>query len=250
VGLHNYKDLLWDSRIYAPRVHEAARNTAIVMAMVPLLNVAVAFPLAVLLNSVQRLKSLLRTIFFLPYVTAGIAVYYAWRYVLQPEGAVNGLLRALHLGSLAQPQGFLGNPDTALPTLVAVIAWTGIPVSMLIYLAALQSIDEAVLEAAQLDGAGWWRTNVSVVWPLVRPMTAVVILLNLREALQGFQTMLLMTNGGPGDHTNVLGLEAYRLAFLSGVAPTLGLASALGWLLFASALVLAAINLRAMRSRT
>lgn len=250
VGLDNYADLLWRDPIYAPRVRHAALNTLWVMIAVPALTVAVSFPLAVLLNQAKRMQSVLRSVYFVPYVTTGIAVFFAWQYILQPDGAINTLLEGLGLGSLAQPQGWLGNPHTALPTIIVVTVWSSVPVSMLLYLTGLQSIDRSVLEAAQLDGAGWWRTNASVVWPLLRPITAIVVLLNLRESLQGFQTFLVMTNGGPGDHTNVLGLEAYRLAFLKNLSPTLGLSSALGWILFAVALILALINLRALRSKT
>jgi multiple sugar transport system permease protein len=250
VGLGNYADLLWRSPVYAPQVHRAALNTLSVMIAVPLLTVLVSFPLALLLNSVRRLKTVLRSIYFLPYVTAGIAVYFAWRYILQPDGAINLLLRSLGLGSLQQPQGFLGNPSTALPALIVITIWSAVPVAMLLYLAGLQSVDPALIEAAQIDGAGWSRIGRSVLWPLLRPITAVIVLLNLRDSLQNFQTFLIITNGGPGDHSNVLGLEAYKLAFLKQLAPTLGLASALGWLLFLAALVLATVNQRALRRVT
>jgi ABC-type sugar transport system permease subunit len=250
VGLNNYADLLWRSPVYAPQVHHAALNTLWVMIAVPLFTVLVSFPLALLLNSVRRLKAVLRSVYFLPHVTAGIAVYFAWQYILQPDGAVNLLLRSLGLGSLQQPQGFLGNPSTALPSLIVITIWSAVPVAMLLYVAGLQSVDPALIEAAQIDGAGWWRISRSVLWPLLKPISAVVVLLNLRDSLQNFQTFLIMTNGGPGDHTNVLGLEAYRLAFLKQLAPTLGLASALGWLLFLAALVLAVVNQRVMRRVT
>jgi ABC-type sugar transport system permease subunit len=250
VGLDNYLDLLWRSPTYAPVVRGAALNTFWVMLTVPVLTVLVAYPLALLLNSVKRFKTLLRSIYFLPYVTAGIAVYFAWQYILQPDGAINFLLKSLGLGSLSQPQGFLGNPTTALPTLIVVTVWSAVPVSMLLYLAGLQSIDTSLLEAAQVDGASWWRTVISIIWPLMRPTTAVIVLLGLRDSLQGFQTFLIMTNGGPGDHTMVLGLEAYKLAFLSDLAPTLGLSSALGWLLFLAAILIAIINQRVTRRLT
>ncbi|MEV1008828.1 sugar ABC transporter permease [Streptomyces sp. NPDC049881] len=247
VGFDNYADLLWRSPVYSPIVHDAAWNTLWVMIAVPVLTVAIAFPLAVVLNSVKRLRGLLRSVYFLPYVTTGIAVYFAWQYILEPNGALNLLLKSLGLGSLSQPQGFLGNPDTALPTLIVVMVWSAVPVAMLLFLTGLQSMDSSLLEAAQLDGAGWWRTQFSVVWPLLRPITAVIVLLGVRDSLQGFQIFLIMTNGGPGDATNVLGLETYRLAFLNELAPTLGLASALGWILFVVALIVAFVNQRAMR---
>ena len=250
VGFGNYLDLLYRDPIYAPVVRSAAARTLAVMIAVPALTVAIGFPLAVALNRVRMLRGAFRTVFFLPYVTAGIAVFYAWTYVLQPDGSLNFILSHLGLGTLTQPQGFLGNPATALPTLVVVMSWSAIPVAMLLYLTGLQSIDTAVLDAARADGAGQLRTMTAIVWPLLRPITAAVVLLNMRDALQGFQIFLIMTNGGPGGHTIVLGLEAYKLAFFGNLGPTLGLASALGWLLFVAALLLAALNLGVLRSRT
>jgi multiple sugar transport system permease protein len=250
VGLQNYADLLWASPIYAPPVQQAAGNTVWVVIGVPLLTIAISFPLAILMNSISRFAGLIRSVYFIPYVTSGIAVFYAWNYILEPNGAINLLLKGLGLGSLSQPQGFLGNPATALPTLIVVMVWGAVPVAMILYLSGLQTIDPGLLEAAQLDGAGWWRTSISVSWPLLLPITSVIVLLNMRDALQGFQTFLLMTNGGPSGHTNVLGLQAYSLAFQSHLGPTLGLASALGWILFVLAAVLAVVSARVLRSRT
>jgi len=249
VGFGNYLDLLYRDPIYAPIVRSAALRTLGVMIAVPALTVAVGFPLAVALNRIRVLRSTFRTVFFLPYVTAGIAVFYAWTYVLQPDGSLNFILSHLGLGTLTQPQGFLGNPATALPTLIVVMSWSAIPVAMILYLTGLQSIDSAVLDAARVDGAGNTRTMTAIIWPLLRPITAAVVMLNMRDALQGFQIFLVMTNGGPGGHTIVLGLESYNLAFFAGLGPTLGLASALGWLLFVAALLLATLNLRLLRSR-
>ncbi|HJP78660.1 MAG TPA: sugar ABC transporter permease [Pseudonocardiaceae bacterium] len=249
VGFGNYLDLLYRDPVYAPLVRNAALNTLAVMIGVPLITTAISFPLAVTLNRIRSLRTTFRIIFFLPYVTAGIAVFYAWTYVLQPDGSLNFILSHLGLGTLTQPQGFLGNPATALPTLIVVQSWGAIPVGILLYLTGLQGIDGTVLEAARIDGAGTLRTMTAVIWPLLRPITAAVIMLNVRDALQGFQIFLIMTNGGPGTDTTVLGLETYKLAFAGNLGPTLGLASALGWILFVVALLLAAINLRVLRSR-
>ncbi|WP_411113039.1 carbohydrate ABC transporter permease [Streptomyces sp. 029-5] len=246
-GFRNYTDLLGGSPTYWPIVKKAAVNTLWVVIAVPLLTVLVAFPLALVLNQVKRFQGVLRSVYFVPYVTTGIAVYFAWNYILEPNGAVNLLLKTVGLGSLQQPQGWLGNPDTALATMIVVMVWSAVPVAMLLYLTGLQSLDSSLLEAAQIDGAGWLRSTTTVVWPLMKPITVVVLLLNVRDSLQGFQSFLIMTNGGPGDSTSVLGLETYRLAFLSELSPTLGLASALGWLLFLAALVVAFINQRVMR---
>ncbi|MEV5750467.1 sugar ABC transporter permease [Actinoallomurus sp. NPDC052308] len=250
VGFGNYLDLLYRDPAHAPAVHSAAVHTLVVVIAVPLLTVAVGFSLAVALNRITFLRSAFRTVFFLPYVTTGIAVYYAWTYVLQPDGSLNYILRHLGLGTLSQPQGFLGNPTTALPTLIVVMSWGAIPVAMLLYLTGLQAIDPSIIDAAHTDGAGNLRTATAIIWPLLRPITAAVVMLNMRDALQGFQIFLVMTFGGPGGHTNVLGLETYKLAFFSNLTPTLGLSSALGWMLFVAALLLAGINVRVLRRRT
>ncbi|HEX3786077.1 MAG TPA: sugar ABC transporter permease [Pseudonocardiaceae bacterium] len=249
VGFGNYLDLLYRDPVYAPLVRNAALCTLAVMIAVPIITVVIGFPLAVALNRIRTMRTTFRTIFFLPYVTAGIAVFYAWTYVLQPDGSLNFILSHLGLGTLTQPQGFLGNPSTALPTLIVVMSWSAVPVAIILYLTGLQSIEPAVLDAARVDGASNTRTMTAIIWPLLRPITAAVVMLNLRDALQGFQIFLVMTNGGPGTDTTVLGLEAYKLAFDSNLGPTLGLASALGWILFVVALLLAMLNLRVLRSR-
>ncbi|MFI6478525.1 carbohydrate ABC transporter permease [Nonomuraea sp. NPDC050663] len=238
VGLKNYADLLYADLTLAPELRRALWNTLQVMVAVPVLTVVVALPLAMMLNSVTRLRALLRSVYFLPYVTSGIAVYYAWRYVLQPDGAINLLLGSLGLGSLAQPQGWLGNPGTAMPTLILILVWSSVPVATLLYLSGLQAIDGNVIEAAQIDGAAPRHVLRHIIWPLLRPITIAIVLLGVRDALHGFQIFLIMTNGGPGGHTDVLGLMTYRLSFMKGLAPTLGVASALGWLLFAGAVLM------------
>ncbi len=248
VGLRNYADLLYQDPTLAPDLRRAALNTLVVMVTVPLGTVVIALPLAVLLNSVRRLRGLLRSVFFLPYVTSGIAVYYAWRYMLEPEGPINFLLRSAGLGSLARPQGFLADPSTALPTLIVIMIWGAVPVAMLLYLAGLQSISPNVLEAARIDGAGSVRTVRHIVWPLLRPITAAILLLGLRDSMQGFQIFRVMTDGGPGGHTDVVSLQAYHLAFFKGLSATLGLASALGWMVFIAALLLTLANGRMLRS--
>ncbi|HEY4022980.1 MAG TPA: sugar ABC transporter permease [Pseudonocardiaceae bacterium] len=249
VGFGNYLDLLYRDPVYAPLVRNAALNTLAAIIAVPLITALISFPLAFALNRIRLLRTTFRTVFFLPYVTAGIAVFYAWTYVLQPDGSLNFILSHLGLGTLTQPQGFLGNPATALPTLIVVMCWGAIPVGILLYLTGLQAIDGTVLDAARVDGASNLRTMTAIIWPLMRPITAAVIMLNVRDALQGFQIFLIMTNGGPGTDTTVLGLESYKLAFAANLGSTLGLASALGWILFVVALLLAALNLRVLRSR-
>ncbi|GAB3141934.1 carbohydrate ABC transporter permease [Marisediminicola antarctica] len=246
-GIQNYLDLLGANPPLATSVRVASQNTLVVMVVLPIAVSAIGLVLAVLLNSIRRFRALLRTVYFLPYVTTGIAVFYAWRFVYEPNGSLNAILSGLGLTSLVQRDGFLGNPFTSLAAVLFVLIWANVPIAMLLYLTGLQTIPESVVEAARVDGASTFRTLRSVILPLLNPITALVIIIQLREALQNFQVFLLMTNGGPVDSTQVLSLRTYQLAF--DQASDLGYASALGWMLAAVAIVLAVINLRILRSR-
>jgi multiple sugar transport system permease protein len=122
-----------------------------------------------------------------------------------------------------------------------------VPIAMLFYLTGLQTLPESVIEAARIDGASGLRTTWSIVLPLLNPTTALIVIIELREALQNFQLYLLMTNGGPVNSSNTLGLQTYSYAF--GATNDLGYASALGWILAIAAVILAVINLRIFRSK-
>lgn len=249
VGLGNFRTLFFDDPILAPVVRGAVKNTLIVAVALPVLTIAISLPLAVMLNSITRFRALLRTVYFLPYVTSGIAVFYAWRFLFEPDGGINRILRATGMGSLSQPEGFLGNPNTALPALIAVLVWSNVPLGVLIYLTGLQTLDESVIEASRIDGAGPLRRLTAITWPLLRPVTALLVILQIREAFQGFQIFLLMTDGGPLNSTNTMALQTYRLAFGLGGSPDLGYASTIGWTLCIIAALLAAITFRSLRSR-
>ncbi|MGN6126773.1 MAG: carbohydrate ABC transporter permease, partial [Humibacter sp.] len=247
VGLQNFVDLLGGNPAVAPIVRRAALNTLVGVVALPLAVVAIGLVLALLLNSIRRLRGLLRTVYFLPFVTTGIAVYYAWRFMYQPDGPVNAVLRSIGLSALAPANGFLGDTSTALGAVIAVQIWSNVPIAMLLFLTGLQTIPESVTEAARIDGASTARTIWSVIMPLLNPITALVVVLQLREAIQNFQLYLLMTNGGPVDATNTLGLQTYAFAFTKD--SDLGYASALGWLLALAAVILAIVNFRILRSR-
>jgi len=247
VGVENYIALLGGNPAVSPKVAQATVNTLVGMLVLPIVVLVLGLALALLVNSVRRLRGLIRTVYFIPFVTTGIAVYYAWRFMYQPDGAVNAVLRALGLHSFAPVDGFLGNTTTALAAVIAVQVWSNVPIAMLLFLTGLQTIPDGVIEAARVDGASTVRTIWTIIVPLLNPVTALVMVIMLREALQNYQLYLLMTNGGPVDASNTLGLQSYSFAF--GSVTDLGFSSALGWLLAAVAIILAIVNLRVLRSR-
>lgn len=247
VGFQNYVDLLGGRPFVADQIVNATGITVVMLIAVPLFTVAISFPIAIMLNSIQRFRAFLRTLYFLPYVTAGVAVIYAWRYIFDVDGALNTVLRAVGLGFLAIDDGMLGTTSTSLIGVIAMMVWSAVPLGILLYLTGLQTLDQALLEAAAVDGAGPFRTFWSIISPMLAPTTALLVVLTLRDALQNFVTPLLMTNGGPFGSTTPLSLVAYNFAF--GPTPNLGYASALGWILFAVGIVLALVNLRVGRKR-
>lgn len=247
VGLQNYKDLLWDQPTLSASVRAALWRTLLVMVATAVPTVAISLALAIALNSVRRLRGFLQTLYFLPYVTAGIAIFFAWRFILLPDGALNAILHHVGLDFLVQEQGFLGNPDTALWATTGVLVWATVPLGVLLYLSGLQSIEDGVIEAARLDGASAWTLTRRILWPLLRPVTALLLALVLRSVLQEFQVFLLMTNGGPLDRTTTVPLLAYNYAFSPSAA--YGYASALGWLLFLFSVALAGATFFVLRRR-
>ena len=178
----------------------------------------------------------------LPLATAGIATYYVWKLIYQPTGILNMTLENLGLTALVVENGFLGDIHTALGALIAVFIWSNVPFAMILYLAGLQTLPSEVLEAATVDGASAWQRLRHVIWPMLYPITLIVVILNVTGALNGFELPLLMTDGGPARHTEIIGLNVYDIAFGGQPRPNLGLASAWGWTLFVLAVGVSLIS--------
>lgn len=246
-GLDNYRNILYANEVQSASIRAAGKNTLIVMIALPFTVIVIGLILALLLNSIRRFRTFLRTLIFLPYVTSGIAMFYAWTFIYQPDGSANSILKLVGLDRFAQPNGFLGNTNSSLASVIVVMVWSSVPIAMLLYLTGLQTITESVVEAAKVDGASTSRIAFSIILPLLNPITALILVMQLGAALQNFTVFLLMTDGGPIDSTQVLSLKTYNYAF--SASPDLGTASALGWLLAVVAIVLTLINFRILRSR-
>lgn len=247
VGFRNYLDLLGADEELASQVRQAFLRTAFVMLALSVGLVAISLPIALMLNRIRRFAALLRTIYFLPYVTTGIAVFYAWRFILLPDGGLNRILGALGLAGWQSPDGMLGSTSTALLAATAVMLWATVPLGILLYLAGLQSIDPNLIEAARVDGAADLRIFTAIYWPLLRPTTALLVAVGLRSALHEFQIFLLMTNGGPLDSSTTASLMSFQLAF--GNNSQYGYASALGWMLFLAGILISGAAFAALKRK-
>lgn len=222
VGLANYVDLARD-----PLFYRVMGQTGLFVGLYVLLDVPLALGLAVALNARLRGLGLLRTAYFVPVVVSMVAGAILWSWVYDPRsGALNALLALVG----APPQRWLSDPGLALPSVVAVSVWKNLGYDMLLFLAGLSAIPGAPLEAASLDGASPWQRFRYVTLPLLGPSLVMVGMLATIRAFQTFDTVYLLTEGGPQRATTIVGYWLYQNAFAYF---KLGKASAIAYVLFA-----------------
>ena len=231
VGLANFVRLFstepWRSDLTAAFGHNVL---FFVGTMIVQNTVALAF--AVVLFSLRRGGRFWQNLFFVPHLLATVVVGFLWNLILNPLfGPLNQGLKALGLDALAQP--WLGQPETALPTIIAVNAWAWLGFPMMIFLANLGSIPPSYLEAARLDGANGWSAFWRIQLPLLRPALTIVALLTFIGNFNTFELIFVMagSNGSPGGATDVLGTFFYRTAF-GGGQDAVSMGSALAVVMF------------------
>lgn len=220
VGLANFQELLQDQWFW-----NAFANSFRYMAYsVPLL-IVLSLLLAVILNEgTLKLRGAFRTMFFLPVITTASIVGIIMLFIWSPTGAINELFR---LFGAEKTVNFLGQANTALPTVAVIGVWKDVGIYMIYWLAALQSVPRDVVEAAEIDGANHWKVFRHITVPIILPIGAVITLLAAINSLKVFDIVQTMTAGGPFFATDVMGTFVYRTAYASSVGmPRLGYASA------------------------
>ncbi|WP_210481105.1 carbohydrate ABC transporter permease [Naasia sp. SYSU D00948] len=209
VGLDQFGRILTD-----PNALTGVRNTLLIAFAVTVIQNVAALLIALALNSRIRTRNILRVVIFAPVVITSIAVGFLWQNLFAPAGGINEALETVGLGFLQQ--NWLGNPDTAIWSVVIVVFWQFVGYSMVIFLAGLQGIPHEVLEAAAIDGAGPIRRFWSVVRPLLAPAITINVMLSLIGGLKLFDQVFVMTKGGPGGATNTISTLIYSNAFTLG----------------------------------
>jgi multiple sugar transport system permease protein len=239
LGLENYRTMLTD-----PTFGRALVNTALFTVITVPLSMGLGLALAVLMNSVLPARKVWRTVVYLPLVISGVSVGLIGTFLYNEViGVVNKLLLALGAGGIPwQSNGFW-----AFTSVVLVTLWIRVGFSMIIYLAALQAVPEDLYEAAELEGANGWQRFRHITVPLVGPATFFLIIMNVIYSFQVFDTIFVLTNGGPGTSTEVLGTWAYKVAF--GPTRNQGYGAAIGAVIFVLTLVFTVVQWRANRSR-
>lgn len=235
VGWGNYGKLFTDD----PLFWKCLGNTAYYAFFSVPLGMTIALGLALLLNQQVRGLPLFRTLFYMPSVISGVATAMVWQLLLNPEvGGINFLLRQM---GVANPPGWLNDPQWAMPGLILMSTWS-VGGMMLIFLAGLQSVPEELHQAAMVDGAGAVDRFRHVTLPLLTPTIFFNLVMAIIGSFQVFTQTFVMTGGGPADSTLTYVLYLYRNAFEFF---KMGYAAALAWILF---FILLAMTLLVFRS--
>jgi multiple sugar transport system permease protein len=205
-GLENYAQLGGDRRFWS-----SLWLTFVYTGTTVVLQVVVGVGLALLVMQVRTGQALLRVAAILPIVLAPVVAGLFWRsLVLAPDfGILDFITRALGLGSF----NWLGDPQLALVSVIAIHTWQWTPFAFLVLLASLAALPPDIYEAARLDRAGPWQRFRHITLPLIRPAIVIVVILRMVTALSAFAAIFAATGGGPGSATEILNLYAYRLSF-------------------------------------
>ncbi|MDA8298257.1 MAG: sugar ABC transporter permease [Actinomycetota bacterium] len=239
VGFGNYTAIFHD-----PLFWGALEHTGIFFAGTFVAQTALGLIFAVLLHSKVRLAGLYKVIVFVPVVIAPAIMAPVFREMLSPTGQVDQVLRHIGLGMLAQP--WIGQTSTALPSIMAITVWEWTGFSFVLYYAAISQIDESVVEAARLDGAGNLTVIRRIVWPSVAGTTVALGTLSAIGALKTFDIPWLINQAGPDYATNFLGTYIYQMVIQ---LDHVGYAAALSILLLFVAVVFGVVLQSGWRNR-
>lgn len=194
--------------------------------------------LALALEHPVRGMAIFRTIFILPMMIAPIAVGLAWRYMFDAQfGLINAVLGLFNIKAMT----WLADPTLAFVAIVIADIWQWTPFVFIMMLAALASVDGAVMEAARIDGANWWQQIFLVKLPMVMHVIAITLMMRLIDAFRVLEVVYVLTFGGPGNSTEILALHIYKTAF---VGQQMGVAAAVSVLLL---VVVAGLSWAALR---
>lgn len=236
IGLSNFIRMFQDT----DTMKALGRTGMYTLMYVPLIMVC-GFFIAYMVNKGIHLTKVVRSMFFLPYVSNMVAVAVVFKLLLGPGGPVVNLL--LKMG-MEEPPYLLYGLNTALPTVVCIAVWKGIGLNFITYLAALQNVSSDLLEAAQIDGATKWERIRHIIIPSVSPTTFFLLISSIITSLQNFTTIQALTGGGPGQATTVMSINIIRTAFSNYQT---GYASAQALVMFLIVLVITLIQWRGQK---
>ena len=191
---------------------KAVVNTLTFVIIVAPAQGGLALLLALLINQRMRGINLFRTIYFMPVVVSIVVASLLWRFILDSDGLVNKMLSALSFGVIPAVD-WLGNPNTALGSIIVMSIWQAVGFHMVIWLSGLQTISPTLYEAAAIEGSSKWQTFRYVTWPGLRNTAVLVLIVITMQAFTLFSQVALMTNGGPLDSTQTIVFQAVKRGY-------------------------------------
>src|SRR5262249_4760956 len=209
VGLANFRAIARDAAARGALWHTLELAACFVVAV----N-AIGLALALGLNRAVKTRHLLRSVFFAPVALSPLAIGFIWAWIFDYQGALNRALVGVGLGSWRR--AWLGDPRTALWSILVVMVWQFSGLAMVLYLAGLQAIPNDLYEATLVDGAGLWLRLRKVVLPLLAPAITVSVTITLIIGMRVFDQVLVLTEGGPVGATETLGTQIYKQTFYLG----------------------------------
>ena len=211
VGWANF-DKIWNDSIF--RV--AVRNTFVYTAVTTVFKLALGLWLALLLNRHFKGKALTRAFILLPFIIPTVLSTFAWKWMFDPTfSVINWALFKLQV--INGRINWLGDPDLAMISVIIVNVWRGVPFYAISLLAGLQTISPELHEAAAIDGARPFQRFWHVTWPLLLPVTMVVVLFSVIQTFADFQLVYVLTGGGPANATHLFATYAYQIGVGTGL---------------------------------
>ena len=211
VGLSNFAELASDSIF-----ERAVYNTFVYTVVTTIFKLALGLWLALLLNRHFRGKAVTRAFVLLPFIIPTVLSTFAWKWMFDPTfSVINWTL--YRLGLIHGRINWLSDPDLAMISVIIVNIWRGVPFYAISLLAGLQTINPELQEAAAIDGARPWQRFWHVTWPLLLPVTMVVVLFSVIQTFADFQLVYVLTGGGPANATHLFATYAYQVGIGTGL---------------------------------
>jgi multiple sugar transport system permease protein len=211
VGMENFTKI-WSDDIF----HVAVWNTCLYTLVTTVFKLILGLWLALLLNRNFRGKAFMRAFILLPFIIPTVLSTFAWKWMFDPTfSVINWVL--FHLGVIHGRINWLGDPDLAMTSIIIVNIWRGVPFYAISLLAGLQTISPELHEAAAIDGAREWKRFWYVTWPLLLPVTMVVVLFSVIQTFADFQLVYVLTGGGPANATQLFATYAYQIGVGTGL---------------------------------
>lgn len=207
IGLENYGNIFQDS-VYQNSLWLTIRYTAVIVAI----EFPLAMILALMLNEPIRGRAIYRALLLVPWVMPNVVAAIIWRWIYSPDfGLLNFVLAELRI--IDSYLSFTGDPNRALPAVIAVSVWKGIPFSTVVLLAGLQAVPADLYEAARIDGASAWQRFRDITIPGMLPIIVIVLVLRAVWSFNSFDLVYVLTGGGPGWATQLLSIYVYLNSF-------------------------------------